>query len=266
MKKKTAPASSRGKRATADAELLAQLEAAGDPARAAHALRYFRTGPGEYGEGDRFLGLTTPIMKDLVKQFRGRVDLGGCRRLLASPWHEARTAAVILLLHEAELAAKAGDIPRLTAIETFYDAHLDRVNNWDLVDISAPGLMAAVWGGRGDKPAVIRKRLDAWADSGYLWRERAAMVATLALIRRGELGETFRLAARFRDHSHDLIHKAIGWMLREAGRRDREALRAFLAKWTPELPRTALRYAIERMTPEERGHWLAVPSGRRRSR
>jgi 3-methyladenine DNA glycosylase AlkD len=113
---------------------------------------------------------------------------------------------------------------------------------------------------------MIRKRLDAWADSGHLWRERAAVVATLALIRRGDLDETFRLAARFRDHPHALIHKATGWMLREAGRRDMEALRAFLAKWTPELPRTTLRYAIEHMTLEERGRWMAVPSKRKRGR
>jgi len=147
---------------------LKQLEVAGDPARATHALRYFRTGPGEYGEGDRFFGITAPMMKSLVKPFRGRVDLDGCRRLLGSPWHEARTAALILLLHEAGLAAKAGDASRLNAIEKFYDAHLDRANNWGLVDISAPGIMVAVWSGRVDKPAVIRKCLDAWADSGHL--------------------------------------------------------------------------------------------------
>ena len=113
---------------------------------------------------------------------------------------------------------------------------------------------------------MIRKRLDAWADSGHLWRERAALVATLALIRRGKFDETFRLAARFRDHPHDLIHKATGWMLRESGKRDIESLRVFLAKWAAKLPRTALRYAIERMTPEECGRWLAVPSGKRKSR
>ena len=253
-------------RKTTDVELLERLEAAGDPTRAAHSLRYFRTGPGEYGEGDRFFGITAPGMKTLVKPLRGRVDLDGCRRLLGSPWHEARTAALILLLHEAEVAAKAGDIPRLNVIEKFYDAHLDRANNWDLVDVSAPGIMAAIWSGRGDMPAVIRKRLDAWADSEHLWRERAAVVATLALIRRDELGETFRLAARFRDHPHDLIHKATGWMLREAGKRDIEALRIFLTKWAPVLPRTTLRYAIERMTPEERERWMSVPSKKRKNR
>ena len=255
-KRKTAlPAESRRD----DAELLAQLKRAGDPGRARHLMRFFRTGSGEYGEGDRFLGLPVPATRALTKPFFERIGLDGCRRLLAEPWHEARLAALLVMVRRAERAASTGDAVRLDEIEACYDEQLDRANNWDLVDLSAPCLMAACWFGRGDKPMAIRRRLDGWAGSGHLWRERAAVVATNALIRRGRLEETFRLAARFRDHPHDLIHKACGWMLREAGKRDIEALRAFLEKWAPELPRTALRYAIERMAPDERKRWLAVP-------
>lgn len=246
--------------ATPDRVLLAQLKEAGDDARAAHCLRFFRTGPGEYGEGDRFLGVTAPAARAVTKKFRGLVDLPGLDRLLAEPWNEARGAALALLTHEAAQAAKRGDAARLDELEAFYDARLDRVNNWNLVDCSVIDLMAAVWSGRGDDAKKIRARLDAWADSGHLWRERASMVATLALIRRGRLAETFRLAARFRAHPHDLMHKAAGWMLREAGKRDISALREFLARWTAALPRTTLRYAIERMEEEERKRWMAVPT------
>lgn len=251
-------------RGTADRKLLARLRKAGDPERAAGMAAFFRTGPGEYGEGDRFLGVVTPVMREAVRDFRGKIDLAGLRRLLAEPWNEVRAAALVLLVREAESAARASDTARLNEIEVFYDSQLDRVNNWNLVDISAAALMGACWTGRGDRPAAIRRRLDAWAGSGELWRERVAMVSTHALIRRGELRETFRLAARFRGHPHDLIHKAAGWMLREAGKKDVDALRAFLERYTPELPRTTLRYAIERLDAAERRRWLAIPRPRKR--
>jgi 3-methyladenine DNA glycosylase AlkD len=239
------------------AKLLQEFKSRQNPAQAAHLMRFFKTGPGQYGEGDRFLGLKVPITRALSKPYRGRLSLADYAIFLASEWHEVRLGALLLMGDQADALSKTGDAGRLHKLAAFYDQHLERANNWDLVDLSVCEILGPYWATAKPSNREIRDFLMTWADSGNLWRERAAMVATHSMQRMGSLDETFWLVERFISHSHDLMHKACGWMLREAGKRDVEALRAFLAKFHQQLPRTALRYAIEHMDSDERKKWMA---------
>jgi 3-methyladenine DNA glycosylase AlkD len=238
---------------TAAAAILRDLRAAATPEKAAALPRFFKTGPGEYGEGDRFLGVMVPQIRAVAKAHPD-ADEAAVRNLLASPWHEARECALFLLVARFGRASGA----ERTAIHRSYfaAAAAGRVNNWDLVDLSAPTLV-----GRHllDRP---RGLLDRLARRPSLWENRIAVVSTLAFIRRGELADAFRQCAAALPHPHDLMHKAVGWMLRECGKRDPDALRAFLSAHWSALPRTSLRYAIERFAPDERARWLAGPPGR----
>ena len=238
------------------AELAELLLGAANPEKARHLMRFFKTGAGQYGHGDQFLGLPVPRTRALIKPFLGKLALPECSRLLDSPWHEIRLAALLITVDSAQRMLKQRNIAGLAELAAWYDQRLERANNWDLVDLSAPGIMGAYWScadaGTEERGRLLKK----WADSGNLWRERAAMVSTLALIRQGDLEDTFRLAEYFLNHPHDLIHKACGWMLREAGKKNLEALRGFLKVFHSRLPRTALRYAIERMEEAERKKWL----------
>jgi 3-methyladenine DNA glycosylase AlkD len=228
-----------------------------DTDKAGHLMRFFKTGAGQYGHGDKFLGLPVPVTRSLLKPFKGKFDLFGFDSLLNSPWHEIRLASLLLMVDAANTMLKAKDLPGLQTIVELYDRRLERANNWDLVDLSAYNIMGAYWQ-CAKTPAEKRRRfLKVWADSGNLWRERAAIVSTNALIRLGSLDETFWLAEYFIGHPHDLMHKATGWMLREAGKKNPDALRAFLSKFHKHLPRTALRYAIEHMESKEREAWVA---------
>lgn len=238
-------------------ELLQEFKSRQNPTQAAHLARFFKTGPGQYGEGDCFLGLKVPLTRSLIKPYRGKLSLADFAVLLASEWHEVRLGALLLMVERTRTLAKAKNAGALRKLVEFYDQHLECANNWDLVDLSVRDILEPAW--RIIQPPVedIRRFLLAWADSGNLWRERAAMIATYARQRMGSLDETFWLAEHFIAHSHDLLHKAIGWMLREAGKRDIEALRAFLEKFHRCLPRTALRYAIEHMDDDEQAKWMA---------
>ncbi len=238
-------------------QLLREFKSKADPEQAAHLMRFFKTGPGQYGEGDRFLGLKVPITRALVKPYRGRLALDDFAALLESEWHEVRLGTLLLMCDHAEALAKAGSEAALRELVEFYDLHLERANNWDLIDLSVCEIMGPYWNTLKPSTREVRRFLATWADSGNLWRERAAMIATHSRQRMGSLEETFWLAERFINHPHDLMHKASGWMLREAGKRDREALRSFLAEFHRRLPRTALRYAIEHMEQDERKKWMA---------
>jgi 3-methyladenine DNA glycosylase AlkD len=227
-----------------------------DADKARHLMRFFKTGPGQYGHGDKFLGLPVPATRALLKPFKGKLDLSGFDLLLDSPWHEIRLASLLLMVEAAHTLRKANDLPGLQSLAELYDRRLERANNWDLVDLSVYHIMGAYWQCAKTPPEARRRFLKGWADSGKLWRERAAVVSTYALIRLGSLKETFWLAEYFIGHPHDLLHKATGWMLREAGKKNPAALRAFLAQFHQRLPRTALRYALERMEPQERKLWM----------
>ena len=230
------------------AEARRDLRARASAERAAGALRFFRTGPGDYGEGDRFLGVAVPDVRAVARTHRGlaRADV---LALLASEWHEERLLALLLLVD----AHARGDERMRAGVLRDYLAHSAHVNNWDLVDASASQIVGGST--RADDLAL----LDRLARSPSLWERRIAMVATFHHTKAGDVRPALHVAAALLDDRHDLIHKAVGWMLREVGKRDAEALEAFLRAHYTRLPRTTLRYAIERWPAEARRAFLAGP-------
>ncbi len=246
----------RQKESTLMQEMIAKFMQHRNTDQSPQMSRFFKTGPGQYGEGDHFLGIKVPVTRTLLKPYRGKFDYPEYAALLASEWHEIRFAALLLLVDQANRLAKKQDTAALRKLVDFYDQHLHQANNWDLIDMSAKDIMYAYWSTAKTNKAEIRAFLKKWAKSDNLWRQRAAMLATFASLHLGSLDETFWLAEYFIDHPHDLMHKACGWMLREAGKRDRDALRGFLQKFHTRLPRTALRYAIEHLDKDERDKWL----------
>lgn len=227
------------------------LEKHGSPTKSAHSMRFFKAGPGQYAAGDRFLGVTVPEQRLIAKRF---VDtpLADLETMLADPLHEMRLTALLILGMRFAKADEKGK----KAIVDFYLRHLDGVNNWDLVDGSAPYILGAWLVAKKDRSVLYRL-----ARSGSLWRERVAIVATYALIKAGEFEDTVRIATILLPHKHDLIHKAVGWMLREMGKKDENVLRAFLDVHAATMPRTALRYALERMPPKDKSLYM----GKKRS-
>jgi len=222
-----------------------RLRALGDPEDAKFLQRFFRTGPGEYGEGDRFLGIRVPDTRRLAGELRG-MPLDQIEKLLHNPYHEARLLAVILLGD----AYARGTIAEREAVFRLYLRNASRVNNWDLVDVSAPNVVGAHLATRP------RARLDKLARSRNLWERRIAIVSTQHFIRNREYEDTLRISRVLLHDAHDLIHKAVGWMLREVGKRDRAPLEAFLSEHAHEMPRTMLRYAIEHFSPSERRRYM----------
>lgn len=228
---------------TRAADVRRALRAHADPVRARHALRYFKTAPGEYGHGDVFIGVTVPAQRAVARQFRS-LPLTEVEALLTSPTHEERLTALLILVDQFRKTG-AGAIYRL------FMRRLRWVNNWDLVDTAAP---AIVGGWLLDKPRDVLDRL---ARSQNVWRRRVAMLATLRFIVAGEHRDAIRIATLLVHDEHDLIQKAVGWMLREVGQRaSLPALRQFLGRHAATMPRTMLRYAIERLPPAERQRWM----------
>jgi 3-methyladenine DNA glycosylase AlkD len=221
-----------------------------DPAVAAHSRTYFKTGPGEYGEGDAFLGLRVPALRALVRKYRTLPHTDAVK-LLKSEWHEERLLGVLLLVR----AYERGDERQKERIHRDYLKNAKRINNWDLVDSSAPQIVGAHL-----TPANVGL-LVKLAKSKNLWERRIAIIATQHFIRKGEFRPTLTIAELLMDDREDLIHKAVGWMLRELGNRNREVLDTFLSKRYPRMPRTMLRYAIERHPEKERKAYLAGIAG-----
>jgi 3-methyladenine DNA glycosylase AlkD len=232
------------------AAMLTALRTSAEPTRVAVLQGFFKTGPGQYGEGDRFIGVRLPVLRVLVRQFQD-AGIGEIEKLLASPIHEARLLAVLLLVRQFHMAKDDASRRR---IYDFYLLNATRINNWDLVDVSAPGVVGRWLHGRSGAPL---RRL---ARSKDLWERRIAIVATQYFIRQGDLDETFRITDILLTDPHDLIHKAVGWTLREAGKRDIGRLKAFLATRHDRMPRTMLRYAIERFPERERRTYLRTAS------
>jgi len=228
------------------AETAARLHALANPDDALFLQGYFKTGPGEYAEGDRFLGVRVPALRTLVRDLDG-VPPEGLLGLLRSPWHEERLLALLALVRRYPRADPATQ----DALHRLYLAHTAHVNNWDLVDASAPTLVGAHLDRTGQW-----HQLDALTSSPSLWERRIAMVATFHFIRKGVYVPTLHVAGLLLLDPHDLIHKAVGWMLREVGKRDREAAEGFLRAHQRSMPRTALRYAIERFPPDLRRRYL----------
>lgn len=235
--------------------LIDSIAAEADPDAAAVLARFFQVRPGGYGEGDVFVGVKLSRLRVLAKPYsRVAGEPADLLPLLHSPVHEHRLACLVIW---SERAGR-GDAAERAAIADLYLANTDRVNNWDLVDASAGPIV----GGRILDPGGDHALLDRLARSALLWDRRIAMVATHQLIRAGVTADTYRIAELLLDDRHDLIHKAVGWMLREAGKRVDEAeLRAFLDRWAGRMPRTALRYAIERLDPDTRKAYLRQEAG-----
>ncbi|MDR2041072.1 MAG: DNA alkylation repair protein [Tannerella sp.] len=233
---------------TAEA-ILKEMQAVANPEKALFLHRFFKTGPGQYGEGDRFLGIVVPVTRRIAGAHR-QTPLEEIEILLQNQYHEIRLCALLIL---TERCKKATEEER-GAIYHFYLQHTDRINNWDLVDLTCPEIVGKYL---LDKD---RQMLYDLAGRPHLWEQRIAVVSTLAFIRQGELADTFALTEQLMNHRQDLIHKACGWMLREAGKRDRDALTRFLENFAHLLPRTALRYAIEHYPPEQRRYFMQKKS------
>jgi 3-methyladenine DNA glycosylase AlkD len=216
-----------------------------DPAVAAHSQTYFKTGPGQYGEGDAFLGLRVPTLRALVRKYRD-IPYTDAVKLLRSEWHEERLLGVLLLVSSYE----RGDERQRARIHREYLKNAKRINNWDLVDSSAPQVVGA------HLTSANVGLLVKLARSKNLWERRIAVIATQYFIRKGEFRPTLTIAELLIDDREDLIHKAVGWMLREVGNRDREVLDTFLSKRYARMPRTMLRYAIERHPEKLRKAYL----------
>ncbi|GAA0613031.1 DNA alkylation repair protein [Kribbella sandramycini] len=227
-------------------QLLDEIDAAGDPAVAVALTKYFKVEPGSYGYGDRFVGVKLSTIRGLLKPYlRAAIPLAELERALASPIHEHRLAILCLLAGRA--SRNPAERPEIYAL---YLRSTPSINNWDLVDCSAAEI---VGGHLLDKPRDILTTL---VRSESLWERRIALVATHWFIRRGQSADIYALAAEVLDDPEDLIHKAAGWMLREAGKRVSEPeLTAFLDRYAAAMPRTMLRYSIERLTPEQRKHY-----------
>lgn len=230
-----------------EAEIVrAKLVALIDPEKAVILPRFFKTGPGQYGEGDKFHGVVVPKIRKAALEHAGASE-NDILALLYSEYHEERLAALIILIAQYQ----RGDGARKEDIFRLYLAHTNRINNWDLVDLSAPHIVGAHLFG---KRASILTKL---AESRDLWERRIAILATHYFIRRGESRETLRIAKKLLKDPHDLIHKAVGWMLREVGKHcSLEEERAFLDAYASVMPRTMLRYAIECFPEELRAYYL----------
>lgn len=223
----------------------ARLRSFADPVKAGVLKRFFRTGPGEYGDGDVFIGVMVPRIRTAVKEFRG-APLGEIRKLLGSAVHEERMLALLLLVDLYE----RGDDRRKRAIYGLYLRSTRCINNWDLVDVTAPKIVGDFLQDRSRSPLHRLSR------SKSLWERRIAVVSTFHFIRRDDFSDTLRIVEVLLPDGHDLIQKAAGWMLREVGKRDRAALEAFLRKHCRVMPRTMLRYAIERLPEARRRRYL----------
>ena len=243
-------------------EIIGYMESLRNEKQRQVLMGFFKTGPGEYGEGDEFLGLKVPQTREIVKLAVRDTDLDEVPELLTSRWHEVRLCGLLMLVEKfSKLATK-----RLTndekaidgrdTIVTMYLQYADHANNWDLVDLSAPkilGFWLLLPTRLGDKQHI----LDELAKSPCLWRQRMSMVCTWKTSQQGDPSWCLRYAKMHLHHPHDLMHKAVGWMLREMGKRcSIDLLRQFLERHAHEMPRTALRYAIEQMSDDERKYWM----------
>lgn len=237
------------KREPTATKAIADLRALHKPTRAHDMQRFYKTAPGEYGEGDIFLGLTVPQVRIIAKDYRD-LELSEIEKLTASQFHEIRLCGLIILSNQFKATT---DQKFRKSIFDFYmkQMKLGRINNWDLVDVSAPTIGEYLLKVKDPFPTLLKL-----AKSNSLWERRIAVLFTFAFIRVGDFAPTMEISERLLGDSHDLIHKAVGWLLREVGKRDPFLLRSFLDAHAHEMPRTMLRYSIEKLPELERQKWL----------
>ncbi len=217
-----------------------------NPERAIRTARFFKTGKGQYGEGDIFIGISNPQVQALVKEYWKSMNLSDIQELINDPIHELRFAGLLILVAKF---SKSSPFQQQEIVD-FYLKNVSQINNWDLVDCSAYKILGKFFLNKD------RQILYDLADSGHLWSERIAVVSTLEFIKNGQFSDIFKLSEKFLTHTHDLMHKACGWMLREVGKRDELVLEEFLDEHLQNMPRTMLRYAIERMEEGKRLRYL----------
>ena len=256
-------------------EIISHMESLRDDRQRTILMRFFKTGPGDYGEGDDFLGLKVPQTRDVVKMVGKDTDLSEVPQLLMSEWHEVRLCGLLLMVEKFErlttkrLIHDEKATKKRDEILSMYLQYAERASNWDLVDLSAPKilghwlLLPTLLAGRDSSEEEMRTykktTLDALADSQNLWRQRMSIVCTWKTSQAGDASWCLRYAERHLSHPHDLMHKAVGWMLREMGKRvSMDLLREFLRQHVNEMARTTLRYAIEKMDAEERTYWISL--------
>ncbi|HMO52714.1 MAG TPA: DNA alkylation repair protein [Kiritimatiellia bacterium] len=223
----------------------AALRALADPRRAEGLHRFFKTGPGEYAEGDVFLGVPVPVVRKLVRTYEN-LAYADIQKLLRTVVHEQRLLALLIVVRRYQ----RGDERERAALYRLYTRHFRWINNWDLIDVTAEHVVGAHLFER-DRAPLFR-----WAAARSVWPRRIAVMATFHFIKRGDYADTLQLAERLMGDPHDLIHKATGWMLREIGNRDRPVEQAFLDIHAARMPRPMLRYAIEKFSPDERQYFL----------
>lgn len=246
-------------------EVITYMESLRNDSQSGILSRFFKTGPGEYGEGDEFLGLRTPQTRETVKAISHDISIDEVPELLMSKWHEVRLCGLLLLVEQfRRLSTKnrlydEESIGKRDDIVSMYLKYAERANNWDLVDLTAPKILGQ-WimlpSHLEDKQSII----DRLAYSDNLWRQRMSMVCTWMTTDKGDPSWCLRYANIHLHHPHDLMHKAVGWMLREMGKKtSMDLLRDFLSQHVGHMPRTTLRYAIEKMDFEERQYWMNIP-------
>ena len=229
--------------------LIQEIMSKADPSQVEGLSRFFKTGPGQYGEGDKFLGIKIPVTRDVVKKCWDKVGFEDIEECVMSKYHEVRLAALLTLV-QIFSHSKKNQAKQKECVD-FYLSHTDRINNWDLVDLSCYSLLGE-WLLDKDRSILY----DLARNGKTLWEQRIGMVSTMTFIRHGQTEDTFAIADILLHHPHDLIHKAVGWLLREAGKRDKAALVAYLEPRCKAMPRTMLRYAIEKFPEEERRKFL----------
>ncbi len=243
--------------ATVYSQIIKELKAHSDEEKKMVLPRFFKTGKGEYGEGDKFLGVTVPNNRKVAKMFKD-ASADVLEILLKSEWHECRLCALLILVEQYSEKQKSRSkalkqqTMKPEEVVQFYLAHTDCIKNWDLVDLSAPYILGHYLLSEEDHSVLYRL-----AESSVMWEQRIAVVSTLMLIRHGRFEDTMNLAEKFLSTRHDLMQKAVGWMLREVGKRDEALLVAYLEKHRKHMPRTMLRYAIEKFPPQKRKYFMS---------
>lgn len=235
---------------TKSEEIIKDLKLSANEEQARHSLRFFKTGKGEYGEGDLFLGLTVPAVRAAVKKYKKEVSLQDLKPLIADKYHEVRLCGLMLTV---ELYRAAKTEARKKEVYSFYMSGTKGINNWDLVDLTAYNIAGSFLYDKSRKP------LFDFARSGNLWKERIAIISTMYFVKRGDFKDTLALAELFLTHKHDLMHKAAGWLLREVGKKDIAVLYGFLDKYAARMPRTMLRYSLEKLPEQKRKYYMALP-------
>ena len=230
-------------------KLLDEMMRHADPTQVEGLMRFFKTGPGQYGEGDEFLGIKVPVTRSVINECWKEVTFDDLEECITNRYHELRLAALLTLVEIFSHNKKNAALQKQCVV--FYLSHTAYINNWDLVDLSCYPLIGT-W--LLDKDRTLLYEL---ARSGKtIWEQRIGMVSTMQFIRHGQTADTYAIADILIAHKHDLIQKAVGWLLREAGKRNVEELKAWLEPRYRTMPRTMLRYAIEKFPPQERTRWM----------